>query len=189
MIAGQLFFQQRGEQEAVGFAGIALLETRIGFQLRQAQFICQVLPLLLLVGGDIDIAVLRLEHAGRSGGEVIVAQQHRLLPADQQVGSHPAHQRHDRVQQGDVDELTLAGMLAVIQGRHDGKGGVHPADRVADRETAAQRVEPLVTVDRHHTRQSLDDLVIGRFERVRSALTKAGDGAIDNAGLILHNSS
>ena len=27
------------------------------------------------------------------------------MPADQQVGGHPTHQRHDRIEQGDVNEL------------------------------------------------------------------------------------
>ena len=74
-------------------------------------------------------------------------------------------------------------MLPVIQGRHDGKGRIQSADRIAYREAAAQRVEAFVPVDRHDTRESLDDLVVSWLEGLRSALPETGDGAVDQAGI------
>ena len=58
----RLRLQQRVEQEAVALAGVAFLEAGIGLQFGDAQLIRQVFPLLLLVGGDVDIAIFGLEH-------------------------------------------------------------------------------------------------------------------------------
>ena len=43
------------------FRVVALLEARVGLQLRHAEHVGHRLPLLLLVGGDVDVAVLRRE--------------------------------------------------------------------------------------------------------------------------------
>ena len=102
-----------------------------------------------------------------------------LLAGDEQVGRHPAHERHDGIQQGDVDALALAGALPVEQGRHEGEGGVEAAHGVAHREPGAQGVQAFVAVDGHLPGQALDDLVVGRLQGVRAGLAEAGDGAVD----------
>ena len=69
----QFLFDQRREQRAVLLARVALLEARVGLELRGADEIAENLPLLLLVRGDVDVTVLRDEGARWGGGEVVVA--------------------------------------------------------------------------------------------------------------------
>ncbi len=71
------------------------------------------------------------------------------LPADEEVRGDPSHERHDRVEERDVDGLPLARPLAVVERGEDRERGVHPADGVADGEAGPERVEPLVAVHVH----------------------------------------
>ena len=76
-LALELVFQQGGELLPVLFSGVALLEAGVGLELGDVQDLAHRLPLLLLVGGDVDEAVQGAEGAGGGGGEVVVAHEHR----------------------------------------------------------------------------------------------------------------
>ena len=177
--------QQRRELPSVLLTGVPLLEARIRLELGNRQHVTDGLPLLLLVGGDVDVPVLRAEGATGGRREVVVPHESRLLSTDEQIGRHPPHERHDAVQQGHVDELALARALSVEEGRHHGEGRVQATHRVTDREAGPERIQSLVAIHRHLARQPLDDLVVGGLQGVGPRLTEARDGAVDQLGIEL----
>ena len=131
-------FELEGERGAMALPALALREARVGREVGPADGGDERLELLLLVGGDVDQAVLGPEGARRRGGEVVVAVRTRLDAGDQVVGDGPAHRRQRRVEHRDVDERALAGGVASHQRARDREGGGHAGERVGDREAAAQ---------------------------------------------------
>jgi len=84
----------------------------------------------------------------RERREVVVAEQLRLLMADEQVGRDPPEQRHDGVEHRHVDELPCR-CARDGTGRHDREGGVEAADRVADgkpQRSGFRRSSPLIAI-------------------------------------------
>ena len=178
---GQLSLQQRRERPAVLLSGVPLLEPWIRLQLRKVQHLADGFPLFLLVGRDIDVAILGKEGPAGRGGEVVIAHERGLLAADEEIGRHPAHEGHDAVQQGHVDELPLPRALPVEQGCHHGEGRVEAAHGVADGKARAQGIQALVAVHGHLARKALDDLVVGGFQGIGPRLAEAGNGAVDES--------
>ncbi len=101
--------------------------------------------------------------------------------ADEPVCGDPSHQRHDRIEQRNINELPFARTLTIKERGHDRECGIQSPNRVAHRETCAQRVQPLIAVDCHFPAQTLNDLVVRGLHRVRAGLAESRDAAVDNS--------
>ncbi len=114
------------------------------------------------------------------GGEVVVAVRPRLDVGDQEVGHRPAHRRERRVEHRDVDE----GPLAASASRRTSalamaNAAVIPARVSATGKPLRKRRALGGAGHAHHSRQALDDLVVGRRAFHRPLLAEARDRAID----------
>ena len=101
-----------------------------------------------------------------------------------QVGlSHVDQRRKLAVEQGDIDVLSCAGQLAMVQRSQDGDSGVHTGHDVGEGHAHLARRPLYRTGDRHQAALSLDGKVVTRPAGQWSRLAVARDGAVDEAGV------
>src|SRR6185312_1618430 len=132
-------------------------------------------------GGDIDIAVPGLEHAGRDAGRVVVAGLARHF-----LGDEPA--RRLEIEHGDLcrqqrglDILAFAGFLTLQQRDQNAHSAEDAGGEVGDGNADAHRALSRQPGDRHEPAHALGDLVEAGPVAIRTVLAEAGDAAIDQA--------
>src|SRR6516165_6493638 len=84
-----------------------------------------------------------------------------------------------------MDPLSLPAHLALEQRHQDTLGEQQPCAEIVDRDPDPDRPLPGQAGDRHQPAHALGDLVDARALRVRPALAKAGNAAIDDAWIDL----
>ena len=71
----------------------------------------------------------------------------------------------------------------MVDGHHDGIGGVKATDDIGQRNTHPHRVAIWVAGHTHDAAEALDDLVVGCAVMVGANLTESRDGTINDIGL------
>ena len=132
-------------------------------------------------GGDIDVAVLHLEHAGRDGGRMIVAGLLGHLVRLQPARGLEVEHEDLRLQQRGGDPLPLAGALALEQRDHDADRAEQAGAEIGDRDAGAHRALPGQAGDRHQPAHALRDLVDARPVAIGAVLAEAGNAGEDDA--------
>jgi hypothetical protein len=166
---------------AVGGAGIF----RPCDPFRRAQRLAEAFPDLLPRGGDVDVAVRGLEHAGRNAGGMIVAGLLGHLALDQPARRLKIEHEDLGLEQRGLDFLALAGGLALQQRDQDAHGAEQPGGQVGDRDTDPHRPLPGDSGDRHQPAHALGDLVEAGALRIGTGLAEAGNARKDDARIDL----
>ena len=168
----------------VGNARRPVGEARIGERVGAAYLLHQALELRLGHDGQHHPAVLGLvEIAGglarhrAVGGLLVHAAGHQML------GELLGEIAHHRVDHGDVDELALAGMGALVERRGDAQRRRRARHDVGAGEAHARRSVGRKAGDRHQAGHRLDHAVERRGLAVRPDLAEARDGAVDQPGI------
>ena len=128
-----------------------------------------------LVGHDIGVLV-----AEPAGGRRVVVQ--RLLR--QEVAGDVRQGGHGGVQQRDVQVLTLPRAFPRVKRREDTRGGVQPGDQIADRDADLGGRAVRVSGNAHQAAARLGEEVVSRQVGVRSRLPVAGNGGVDQPGVL-----
>ena len=139
-------FERRAQLVAVALALLAAGIIRVFEQIQTPEMLAQRLPLLVLVGGDVEQAFAGPEGTRRRGGRVFIAVGAGGLPADEEIRQHPAHGAEQAFEHGYVDQ---APARAGVERGVDGHSSGQPADGVGDGGTHAQRRAVCVAGHRH----------------------------------------
>src|ERR1019366_6293470 len=136
-------------------------------------------------GGDVDVAVGSLEHAGRNAGWMVVAG----LPGDV-LFHQPARglkiQHEDlRLQQRSLPPLTYARDLALQKSRENPVGAEQPGREVRHRDADPHRSLARRAGDRQQPAHALRDLIEAGALVIGAILAEAGDAAVDDARIDL----
>src|SRR5207253_4539921 len=169
------------DRVAVRRARLGGREARVGQQVRPLDRATEPVVDVVAGGGDVDVAVLRLEHAGWNTGGMVVARLRRHFVTHQPPrGLEVEHGEH-RLQERGVYPLALAGGLALDDRDQDALSQENAGAKIGDRNPHAYRPLARDTRDRHQPAHTLGDLVDTRAVPVRAALAEAGDAAVDDA--------
>ena len=98
---------------------------------------------------------------------------------------HRGHDAYQAVEQGDVDELTLAGVLLIIQCGDDSAVSVERADVVADGDAALDGVAVGIALHIHKAAHALSDNVKAGTPCICAGLPAGGNGAVNDFGVDL----
>ena len=91
---------------------------------------------------------------------------------------------HLGVEQRQVDELALAGSLAVMQGGQDGAAGVHAGHEIGDCDADLHGLAAGLAGHAHDPAHALDQKVVARPLGEGAGLAEPGDRTIDQAGVL-----
>jgi hypothetical protein len=171
--------QHLHQHVAIGRARPGGGEARIGAQVRPLDGAAEPLVDLVAGGGDVDVAVLRLEDAGGDAGGVVVARLRRDLAAHQPARGLEVEHRQHRLQQRGVHPLADAGRLTLQQRHQDALGEEDARAQVGDGNAHAHRSLPGNAGDGHEAAHALRDLIHAGPIAIGPALPEAGDAAID----------
>ena len=157
----------------------------VGGEFRAAGHLAEAFELPVVAHRQDQVAVGDLEHLVGDDVLVRVAHAARRLVRDEVVGSQVGQHGDLRVEQCHVDDLALAGGVAVAQRREDGDRGIHAGEEVGDGDAhllwaAAGQVVPLAG-HAHQAAHALHGVVVAGAFSVRAGLAEAGDGAVDQA--------
>ena len=89
------------------------------------------------------------------------------------------------VEKRNVQLLSFAGALSVIQGRQDPLDGVHPASYIGDRDAHLEWRAIRRTRNAHNAALTLNNNVVSGLHAPRSGMTVSGDGAVNQSGMEL----
>src|SRR3974390_60581 len=135
------------------------------------------LPHHLAGGGNVDVAVLGLEHAGRDTGRMIVAGLLGDLVHLQPARGLEVQHEDLRLKERGGDPLAFAGHLALQQRGEDPHGAEEAGGQVGDRDANAHGPLTRQAGDRHQPAHALGDLVEAGAVAVGAVLAEAGDRA------------
>ena len=156
-------------------------ELLVGHQLRRVDGFAEALVDVAAGRGDVDVAVLGLEHAGRDRGRMVVAGLARHVLGDGPArGLEVAHRDHGLQQRG-RHPLALPRGLALEQRDQDADGAVQARADVGHGDAGAHRAAARHAGDPHHAAHALGDLVEARALGIGPVLAEARDRAQDDA--------
>ena len=99
------------------------------------------------------------------------------------AGSVVAHGGDLAVQQGGVNQLPLAGFIAVVEGGYDGTEGQHTGEQVNEGKAHPLGGAVGFAGEVHQAAIRLDDEVVAGLAGHRPGASVAGDGAVDDVGV------
>src|SRR5262249_51835034 len=138
-------------------------------------------------GRYIRHAVARMDEVSGAAAVAAIAQTLRLDAVDEIVLHDVADHRHGTVEQRHVDVLALARAVAMVQRGEDRDGAVVAGHEIDQAGTGFHRARAgLAFGDAghgHHATARLEQPVVARARRHRPSLAKAGDRAVDEAGI------
>src|SRR6185437_1503120 len=136
--------------------------------------------LLLVVDGEQQMAVTGLEEiGGRLAAHGLVAGQLLAMAGDGIVSDLTGQEGQRRLQHGDVDELPLAGLVALEQRAGDTEGCGCARQHIADRKARARRAALYVAGDRHDAAHRLHLAVIAGAVALGPGLAETAYRAIN----------
>src|SRR5262249_58472651 len=136
-------------------------------------------------GGDVHVAVGRLEHPGRNAGRMVVARLPRDLLAERPARRLEVEHADHRFQQRGVHPLTAAGALALEQCDENAVREEHAGGEVGDGNADAHRTVTGKARDRHEAAHALRDLVVTGTVAIRARLAEARDAGVDEPWIYL----
>jgi len=178
---GDALGQQRDQRLAVPHALRIGRIARIASQFGHAEQFAELGELAVVADGDDQVAIAGLEDLVRHDVLVGIAHAARRLASGQVVRAEVGQHRHLRVQQRHVDDLALAGRVAMAQRGQDRDRRIHAGEQVrhrhADllRSAAGQRIG--FAGDAHQPAQALHRVVVTGAVPVGAGLAEAGDRA------------
>ena len=160
---------------ACGAVGIA----RVVEKLRRLDGLAEALPDGLAGRGNVDVAVRRLEHAGRDAGRMVVAGLRRHLLFQQPARRLEIQHENLCLQQRRLHPLALAGHFAFQQRGQDAQGARQPGAQVGNGHAGAHRPLAGQPGDGHQPAHALRDLVEARAAVIRPVLAESGNAAVN----------
>ncbi len=147
--------------------------------LRPLNRLTECRPLPVVPGREREVNIARLELLVGHDIRVAVSVAPRLLTRNQMVAGDVAHQGNLRIQERDVDALSLAGSLAGEERRKDGVRGEDACGDIGDGHARPVGLSPDGTRDAHEPPLCLNHEVIAGPVTVGPAVPVAGDRAVD----------
>ena len=181
---GQKVLLQQGNQGSPVFHPDAVIgELRPVLQIRPLNGLAEPFPQPFRADGHIQIfAVLPHKSLVRHQGGMGRAQPLRRAVVGKIVAGLIGQPGHLRVQHRDVNVLALAaGLIPVVEGGHNGKGGPHSGADVGNGHAHLLRLAAGFAGNAHQAADALHNLIVSRAALVRPVLPEAGNGAVDDA--------
>jgi hypothetical protein len=116
---------------------------------------------------------------------VVVALRVAHLAGDGVAGALEGVHAHDRGQQRGAHHASLAGAVALVEGRDHAVGAVHAGEEVADRHAHTGRLVGGGAGQRHQARLALGDLVVAGAAALRPVVPETADRQHDESGVDL----
>ena len=151
----------------------------IAHQRLRADGMAEPLPHRSAHRGDVDVAVARLEHAGRNAGRVVVAGLLGDLARIEPARSLEIEHEDLGLQKRGLDLLPLPRFLPLEQRDEDPERAEEPCGEVRDGNAHPHRAPPRLAGDRHETAQSLRDLIDSGPVAIGAVLAESGDARVD----------
>mmetsp|Transcript_85109 Transcript_85109/g.268448 ORF Transcript_85109/g.268448 Transcript_85109/m.268448 type:complete len:541 (+) Transcript_85109:417-2039(+) len=147
--------------------------------------LAEALKLLVVRGGQDEVAVFAWHHLVRNDIRVVVANPDLPLLLRKVVHALVLQQGHGDVQHRDVDVLPHTSFRLVAQGGQDTNDGMETGCKVEHREAHLHRLTVGHAGDAHGAAHGLDEHIIGGPVLVGARLAEARDAAVDQAGVLL----
>ena len=181
---GEPLDEQRSELAAVRGAVLVAREPRVVGELGHPEDLDEPAELAVVARRDDEVAVGAGQRLVREEAGVAVAHPARDDAARDEGTRLVDQPREGRAEQVDLDVLTAAGLVALVEGREDADARVQPGHDVEDRDPRAVGRALGVAGQAHQPRDGLDhEVVAGQVASAGSA-AEAADRGVDDAGVV-----